>query len=174
MKRKFEILLFIAILMLFVLSLAACGTEGERPLRLHIRANSNAEIDQNVKLTVRDEVVKFLTPLLKDADSEAEAKKIIGTNSEKLRILCEKTLNNRGFFYGAEVKICEEYFPTRSYGEVTLEAGVYDAVIINLGSGEGNNWWCVAYPPLCFGGETDDIEYCSKIWDLINSRSGRN
>lgn len=154
-------------MVIMVFGMAGCSSE-EQPLRLHIRANSNLEADQRVKLMVRDEVVGFLSPLLQDAKCVADAKKIIKNNTDKIEKLCNDTLKSKGFFYGAKLQIKEEYFPTRNYGNLTLEGGIYDAVIINLGEGKGDNWWCVAYPPLCFG-ESDDIEYRSKIWDLIDS-----
>ncbi|MBO7390523.1 MAG: stage II sporulation protein R, partial [Clostridia bacterium] len=76
-----------------------------------------------------------------------------------------------GYDYGCRVRLGRESFPTRTYGDLTLKEGVYDAVIVELGSGEGKNWWCVAYPPLCFiaAEETgkEEVEYRSWIADLF-------
>ena len=76
-----------------------------------------------------------------------------------------------GFNYGCKAYIDAENFPTRSYDDVVLEAGVYDALILNLGSGKGDNWWCVVYPPLCFIGGNDNgqnnIVYRSKLLEII-------
>lgn len=170
MKRVFRIFILAIIVLSIVFTAVSCAGR-EKPLRLHIRANGNGEEDQTVKLKVRDEVVAFLTPLLSEAKSVEEAKTIIEENSLRLEALCRATLEKNGFFYGAEVVVGEEYFPSRNYGDLTLESGVYEAVIINLGSGKGNNWWCVAYPPLCFG---EEAEYRSRILDFINSRRGND
>ncbi|MDE7301218.1 MAG: stage II sporulation protein R, partial [Clostridia bacterium] len=64
--------------------------------------------------------------------------------------------------------IREEKFPTRVYGDLTLDEGVYDALIVELGTGTGDNWWCVIYPPLCFTAANSDVEYRSIIYDIIN------
>ena len=86
--------------------------------------------------------------------------------------MCNKVLAENGFTYTIHAKLCQEQFPDRNYDNVTLAAGVYDALIIELGSGSGNNWWCVVYPPLCFvGGEsngTNTIVYKSKLLEIIN------
>ena len=68
--------------------------------------------------------------------------------------------------------MCEERFPTRVYEGVTLAAGVYDALILELGSGEGDNWWCVVYPPLCFTGGSVNVVYRSKIAQIIRQFFG--
>ena len=73
-----------------------------------------------------------------------------------------------GFNYQSKVQIREEYFPTRVYDGITLDAGVYDAVIIELGNAQGQNWWCVVYPPLCFVNVGTKYEYKSKILEIVN------
>ena len=135
-------------------------------LRIHIRANSNLAVDQNVKYLVKDEVVKFLTPKLCNVPTKADAIKIVEKNMSALESLCQKTLSKNGFNYNVHVKINNEYFPTRTYNNTTLESGYYDAVIVELGSASGDNWWCVMYPPLCFVGENNgstSITFKSKI-----------
>jgi len=82
--------------------------------------------------------------------------------------VCRQALKERGYTYGARAEIRQENFPTRVYGELTLEEGVYDALIIELGTGTGDNWWCVIYPPLCFTSATGDVQYRSVIYDIIN------
>lgn len=119
-------------------------------LRIHIRANSNSEYDQQIKYKVKDSVVCALKPIVAEIKSKEE---IISVLTEKQNFLTE-VVNNRlaelGQNYCGRVRIGKEKFPTRSYEELTLGAGVYDAIIIELGTGKGDNWWCVAYPPLCF------------------------
>ena len=78
-------------------------------------------------------------------------------------------MKEEGFSYGASAELETENFPTRVYGEYTLPAGEYSALIIRLGSGEGDNWWCVVYPPLCFAAVDTDIVYKSKIKEIIEN-----
>ena len=100
-------------------------------VRLHIIANSNSEFDQKIKLDVRDELLKSGTY---DAD--------------KLKERANAILQSAG--YGAEVYYRKRYVPEKSYKNIALPEGVYTCLDVVLGKGEGENWWCVAYPPLCF------------------------
>ena len=141
-------------------------------LRIHIRADSNDTADQNVKYEVKNEVVNFLTPYLANATSKQKAMSIVKSHLRDIEAVCDKVLAQNGFTYKSHAKLTEEQFPDRAYGDVTLVAGVYDALIIELGSGSGNNWWCVIYPPLCFvGGDsngTNQIVYKSRLQEIIN------
>ena len=119
-------------------------------LRLHIRANSNLNIDQEVKYKVKDIVVEYLTPYFSQVKSKDEAIEIVNDLSKEIETKCERVLRSNGFLYSANVKVNNEFFPTRKYDNTTLESGYYDAVIIELGEAKGDNWWCVMYPPLCF------------------------
>ncbi len=150
-------------------------TENAAYLRVHIRANSNSEEDQAVKYWVRDKVVEYLTPVVADCETKEKAMaKIEGKLNEIARV-ADKTLRENGYEYGARASLRKEQFPTRVYENVTLEAGVYDALILELGTGAGDNWWCVVYPPLCFAGGNGNIIYKSKIAEIIqNFFGGRN
>ena len=135
-------------------------------LRLHIRANSNSKVDQNVKYEIKDKMVEFLTPHLCTVESKDKAIKIIESYSNVMKSLCVNLLLEKGFNYSVNIKISNEFFPTRTYSNTTLESGYYDAVIIELGQAEGDNWWCVMYPPLCFVNKNENvkqIKYKSKI-----------
>lgn len=137
-------------------------------LRIHVRANSNSEEDQSVKYEVKNEVVEFITPYIKECVTKDRAIEVMTTLLCDIETVCENALIKRGYNYGAKAEIREENFPTRVYGDTTLESGVYDALIIELGSGKGDNWWCVIYPPLCFTSASYDVEYRSIILDIIN------
>ena len=141
-------------------------------LRIHIRANSNSAQDQEVKYKVRDEIVAFLTPIVAECETKEEAMKEIGANLEGAEKVADETLRRYGYTYGAKASIRQEEFPTRVYQNATLDAGVYDALIMELGTGEGDNWWCVVYPPLCFGGGTCKVEYKSKIAEIVKKFFG--
>lgn len=134
-------------------------------LRIHIRANSNSQEDQSVKYEVKDIVTNYLTPIIENAQSKTEAITTIETNKSAINGLIDQHLKEKGFNYRSNIKICQEEFPTRIYDNVTLEAGIYDAIIIELGTATGDNWWCVVYPPLCFS--QGDITYRSVIADFF-------
>lgn len=142
-------------------------------LRIHIRADSNDSADQTVKYAVKTAVVDYLTPFLANATDKDKAMSIVKSHLKGVKKVCDKTLSDNGFNYESRARLAVEEFPDRSYNGVTLKAGVYDALIIELGSGQGNNWWCVVYPPLCFvGGEsngTNKIVYKSKLAEIIRN-----
>lgn len=166
MKKWWMVIVVAAILI-------ACACSGFKQtsttyLRVHIRANSNLAIDQEVKYLVKNEVVEFLTPLLAEGQTFDQAKVIVRQNLTAIEQIATKVLAENGFSYTANAHLNEEYFPTRTYSSYTLESGFYDALILNLGTGEGDNWWCVVYPPLCFtAGNGTTVEYRSKIWEII-------
>lgn len=140
-------------------------------LRIHIRADSNNSDDQSVKYMVKAAVVDYLTPYLTQATTKEKAMQVVKKHLDGIKSVCDKVLAKKGKKYRATVKLCAEQFPDRSYNGFTLPSGVYDALIIELGSGSGNNWWCVVYPPLCFvGGEgngSGNIVYKSRLLEII-------
>ena len=140
-------------------------------LRLHIRANSNHQVDQNIKYKIKDVLVEFLTPYFSNVANKEQAVEVVNEVSLTLENKCNNILKENGLDYSANIKINNEYFPTRTYENVTLESGYYDAVIVELGSAEGDNWWCVMYPPLCFVNKNSNniqINFKSKIVEIIN------
>lgn len=139
----------------------------EEYLRLHIRANSNEIFDQQVKYQVKDEIVKFLAPKVSVCDTKIKAEKMLNENLTNIEKVANSVLAKNGFNYTSKARILEEEFPERKYQDLTLEEGIYKALIIELGSGTGNNWWCVVYPPLCFTGEGVNYVYKSKIYEII-------
>lgn len=138
-------------------------------LRIHVRANSNEQIDQSVKYAVKDEVVKFITPYVAECVTKQAAIEKMSQILPEIEEVCDATLKAKGFSYTSRAQIRAEEFPTRVYGDLTLESGVYDALIIELGSGTGDNWWCVIYPPLCFTSATTEVEYRSAIYEIIKN-----
>ena len=138
-------------------------------LRIHIRADSNSAVDQAVKYKVKDAVVEFLTPFIAECDTKAKAERMLNEKLADVERVADTILEQNGFSYTSKAGIKKEEFPTRIYGQVELEKGFYDALIINLGSGKGDNWWCVVYPPLCFTESgLSGYVYRSKILDIIN------
>lgn len=164
----------VALVMCFYAVIIFCGCSAHNNdaarclLRLHVRANSNSDADQSVKLAVRDGIVRLLERELDGVETFDEAYAIVGGLTDALTAEAERVLREEGFTYGARVRVNNEFFPTRAYGEAVVEAGYYDALIVELGSGKGDNWWCVIYPPLCFVRSTagDGFAYKSKIAEL--------
>ena len=141
-------------------------------LRIHVRANSNEQVDQSVKYIVKDEVVKFITPYAAQCVDKNTAIELIESILPEIEEVCDRTLKENGFDYASRAQVRAEQFPTRVYGDLTLEAGLYDALIIELGTGTGDNWWCVIYPPLCFTSGTQNVEYRSAIYEIIKKWFG--
>lgn len=137
-------------------------------LRIHIRADSNEDAAQAVKYKVRDRVVEHLTPILAECETRAEAMDDLEADLPCLSAISTEILRQEGFSYQATASLTVENFPTRVYGGYTLPAGEYTALLIRLGSGAGDNWWCVAYPPLCFAATNADVVYKSKIKEIID------
>lgn len=151
------------------------GCSEESVIRIHIRANSNQACDQSVKLLVKDEIVNYITPLIADCCNSSEVKETLTLHLSDIESVANSVLSDNGYSYVSNAEIRNEYFPTRTYEDVVFESDYYDALILELGSGKGDNWWCVAYPPLCFVGESDgsnNITYKSKIVELINKFMG--
>ncbi len=175
MKKIGIIILLIAAIAGLSIAFMGNGTEdGENAsyLRVHIRANSNSADDQAVKYQVRDKVVEFLTPTVADCETKEQAIEKITARLAEVEKVADGVLRANGYTYGAKASIRKENFPTRVYEEVTLEAGVYDALILELGTGTGDNWWCVVYPPLCFTGGNGNVVYKSKIAEVIQKFFG--
>lgn len=143
-------------------------------LRMHIRADSNEAAAQAVKYSVRDKVVEYLTPLVAEYPTKREAIMGISQNIAEIERVATQVLRDKGFGYSATAELKKEEFPTRVYEEYTLPAGEYSALIIRLGSGEGDNWWCVVYPPLCFAATGENIVYKSKIKEIIDDFKNRD
>ena len=169
--KKIIIVVSIIALMCVLVFASKGSTEEVEYLRVHIRANSNSAVDQEVKYEVRDKVVDALIPLLSEVETFEEAVSVVGKNFDLITQTADKVLSENGFDYKSSVRLAEENFPTRTYGDLTLEGGLYNALIIDLGTGEGNNWWCLVYPAFCFtdSKNSTNLEYISKILEIIDS-----
>lgn len=174
MKKAMLIILLAAAVVLIACMFGGTGADGqtEAYLRVHIRANSNGAEDQAVKYEVRDGVVAYLTPVAASCQTKAEAMQAVGARLSEIEAVAERILQENGYRYGVKASLKKEEFPTRVYEDATLPAGVYDALILELGTGEGDNWWCVVYPPLCFTGGQVNVVYKSKILEIIRTFFG--
>ena len=126
-----------------------CQNIRESVLRLHVLANSDSQEDQALKLKVRDRILLESEHLMDHVSNRQEAKQIASQHLPELEAAAQDEIQKQGYDYPVEIRLENTYFNTRQYGSVTLPAGQYDALRVLIGSGEGHNWWCVMFPPMC-------------------------
>ncbi len=119
-------------------------------IRLHVRANSDSAEDQELKHKVRDAVIAYMKELMEDSEELEETRKLIAQNLEKIKELAKNEVIANGSNYEVKAFLGKYPFPTKQYGDIALPAGYYRALRVVIGNGEGANWWCVLFPPLCF------------------------
>lgn len=122
----------------------------ENLIRFHVLANSDSAADQALKRKVRDRIVQVMSPKLSKAADIKEARKIAQENLGDMEKLAAQVIKEEGGEYPVSAGLGKFPFPSKSYGQLTLPAGEYEAVRVVIGQGAGANWWCVLFPPLCF------------------------
>lgn len=118
--------------------------------RLHVIANSDSAEDQNLKYLVRDALIDYMNSVSKNSDSKDEAISIAYQHKSDFYKIAKKVINDNGYDYNVNISIGNFTFPTKNYGDISLPAGYYDALKVEIGNASGQNWWCVMFPPLCF------------------------
>ncbi len=165
-KLPYKIKLFLFILpLLFIYTLIcsisyvnAISTDLQKSVfRLHVIANSDSENDQNLKLKVRDNVLRYMNTLCSKTTSKEEAIEIATIHLNEFKEIALNTIKENGYNYNVDISIDNVFFPTKTYGDISLPEGYYDALRIKIGKAEGKNWWCVMFPPLCFVDVTSGI-----------------
>lgn len=144
---------------------AQCSELSQDVFRLHILANSDSEADQSLKIKVRDEVLDFTEDLFNSANSKEEAESIISDNLQSISNVAYQTVLDNGYDYVVTAEITNMYFTTRYYEGYTLPSGMYDALRITIGEGEGHNWWCVMYPSICISSAEDKESMAKEALD---------
>ncbi|ACO84406.1 stage II sporulation protein R [Clostridium botulinum] len=119
-------------------------------IRFHVLANSDSIEDQSLKLKVKDEIIKYMMPKLDKSSSIDESRKILKENDKEIKKIAENIINKNGYKYSVNTYLGQDQFPIKTYGNITLPQGKYEAYKIVIGNGQGQNWWCVMFPPLCF------------------------
>lgn len=122
----------------------------ESVFRLHVIANSDSTEDQNLKYKVRDNIIKYMNTISTNATSKSEAIEIAKEYKNDFYNIAKQTIEDNGYSYDIAISIDNFNFPTKQYGDISLPAGYYDALRIEIGEASGQNWWCVMFPPLCF------------------------
>jgi len=166
--KIFELALAAALVLSLIFSAGAQQEQAElssKLLRLHVVANSDSQADQALKLQVRDRVLEQVETLTKGAESAAAAEEIL---RENLQLLADTAA--QGHKYPVRASIGRENFPTRQYENFALAAGEYRTLRIVLGEGEGKNWWCVLFPPLCTEAALADTELDEDELGLITGK----
>ena len=170
MKRCVILLMVIFLFYVFISnSLAKEIVIPNDALRIRIIPNSNSEYDQLIKGKVRDSLEITMYDLLKGAKSGEEARNIIVDNLDLVDKDVKKVLNGEGYNLGYKVNYGYNYFPEKEYKGIKYGEGYYESLLVTLGKGEGDNWWCVLFPPLCLieGEESSDVEYKSIVSEIL-------
>ena len=118
--------------------------------RLHVLANSDSEDDQNLKYKVRDNLLKYMNEICGNCKTKQEAITLVEEHKEEFKQIALDTIKEEGYSYDVNINIGNFEFPTKYYGDISLPAGFYDALRVEIGEAKGQNWWCVMFPPLCF------------------------
>ena len=157
MPKRFYVA--IVILLIAMMALSFLPVHGERDIydtvvRLHVLANSDTEEDQALKLMVRDGVLEAAAPLVGSCTTQAEAIEVLTAHLAELEAAALSVVQSEGYDYPVTVLLGEEDYPTRTYESCAFPAGTYVSLRVLIGEGEGQNWWCCLFPPLCLSAAT--------------------
>ncbi len=147
--------LILTVLAAFVDFNVKCEDLRDNVLRIHILANSDDQADQELKLKVRDNMLLTGLTEFEECTNLETALNVAENSLEEFKAVAQNTVSEYGFDYPVNVRIGKRYFETRVYDDFTLPAGVYDALIVEIGKAEGKNWWCVMFPSICVPTSTD-------------------
>ena len=154
-KVKYSLILIILLgIYIFISAISyvtAVSSELEDSIfRLHVIANSDTKQDQNLKYIVRDKLIEYMNSISLNAKNKEEAMKIANMHIDDFNEIARQTIIDNGYNYDVHVEIGNFSFPTKTYGDISIPAGSYDALRVKIGEAKGQNWWCVMFPPLCF------------------------
>lgn len=167
-------------LMLGVLCALALGTWLSREqedlaqsmIRFHVIANSDSPADQNLKLAVRDRVLAQAESLYPADATLEEARLALESHLNVLAAAGRAAVEEEGYDYPVSAQLTRCWFPTKEYEGFALPAGDYDALRIVIGEGEGENWWCVAFPPLCLGAASQTVDQAAQAGHFTPGQAG--
>ena len=131
----------------------------EKVIRLHVVANSDSDEDQALKLKVRDEVLAVVSRICAENECQnaEEASGVVREHIGEIKETAEKCVKNEGYGYNVKVLLGEENYPTKNYEDLAFPAGRYVSLQVNIGESEGENWWCVLFPPLCLSAASESV-----------------
>lgn len=152
--KRFLILIFLLFIYTIICAVsyvnAVSSNIESSVFRLHVIANSDSKEDQDLKYIVRDNILTYINEISKNASTKEEVIEIARNNIDTIKQIAQETVYENGYNYSVNIKIGNFAFPTKQYGDISLPAGFYDALRVEIGSASGHNWWCVMFPPLCF------------------------
>lgn len=159
--KKYILLLIVSVLFLLLSAYsyvnAVSNNLADSVFRLHVIANSDSKTDQELKYKVRDSLIEYMNTLTNDMNSKEEVIKIAKAHLEDFKEIAQNVVKENGYNYDVNVEIGNFSFPTKTYGDISFPAGFYDALKVEIGKAEGQNWWCVMFPPLCFVDVTSGV-----------------
>ncbi len=161
----------IIIILIFIVVLIFNSKNNEEAIRLRVIANSNSTYDQEIKEKVKNTIQKDISYLINKDDSYAEVEKKIVNNLNDLEKNIDKTLKKENYSLGYNINYGYNYFPQKTYNGKTYEEGEYKSLVVSLGEGKGNNWWCILFPPLCLieaEESSEEVEYDLFFKKIIN------
>jgi len=177
MKKIIISLVSVFIFYLFISSVMAKSLEiSEDAIRIRVVPNSNSEYDQSVKVKVKNKLQGTMYNMLKDVKTSEDAKEVIENNLDRVSNDVEKVLEKEKFDKGYNVNFGYNYFPEKEYKGIKYKEGYYESLLVTLGEGKGDNWWCVLFPPLCLieAEESTDAEYKSFVKEVIDKYFSNN
>lgn len=156
-NSKFKIIITLSFLLFIYTSICAfsyaeyISTDiSNSVFRLHVLANSDSKEDQDLKYKVRDSLLNYMNSICNNCSNKEEAISLVEKNKDTFKQIALDTIHNEGYNYDVNINIGNFDFPTKTYGDISLPAGSYDALRVEIGEAKGQNWWCVMFPPLCF------------------------
>lgn len=138
-------------------------------IRMRVIPNSNSEYDQMMKQKVKEELQTTTFELLKDVKGSEEAERIIKANIALIDNRINDLLVSEHYTLGYQLHFGQNYFPEKEFKGVTYQEGYYNSLLVTLGEGKGDNWWCVLFPPMCLmeAEESEEVEYKFFVQELI-------
>ena len=139
-------------------------------IRVRVIANSNSDYDQQIKMEVKELLEDDMYNILENVKSVDEARTNISSNLDNVKNDIDKYLKDRNYYLGFNLNFGYNYFPNKKFKGVTYKEGYYESLVVTLGEGKGDNWWCVLFPPLCLieAESSDDVEYSSLVKEVID------
>lgn len=157
MKKNLKMVIILSFLLFLYTSVCAISYAqnistdiANSVFRLHVLANSDSKEDQDLKYKVRDNLLSYMNSICSNCKSKQEAIRLVEENKDTFKEIAVNTIQEQGYSYSVNINIGNFEFPTKNYGDISLPAGYYDALRVEIGEAKGQNWWCVMFPPLCF------------------------
>ena len=159
--KRFFVVLILFCFFIFISALSYVNAVSEdlsnSVFRLHVIANSDNAEDQELKYKVRDSVLEYMNEISSDCSSKEEVISLAYEYQDEFKKIAENVIKDNGYNYDVNIRIGNFEFPTKTYGDISFPAGNYDALRIEIGEAQGQNWWCVMFPPLCFVDVTSGV-----------------